>query len=636
MSLRITARNSVMPAVSPPPVRDTPQAHPDATPQPKPGALAFVPFEPPAGSGKLLSGFRAVAQEQGPIAAVRWLTKNSGALQALVKTPMGRAALATAALGFSVGWVAGANAPKVQALMTALQAVADQRLPADQTARQVGQVLQAALGGGQSATPARGDRSRANGLFTEPASKQPGSLARAQAELVGAKRVLAEAQAIWKQNPLNPGQREIVQAKQADVATLQGKVNVLTRAQGAGAKLTGAGDGKAAGSPSIEKPPSPTLPKEIDHGAAGLPKVLYRAGDVMREQRVNDYRNGRTTREAATRGLSDGALARMQAALDDIDRSKLPPGGVTGGRKSTVSDVSSPDRSNPTRAARRSKTERVRDISQRILKERFNGENVSARFMTPAAPRAGRMIEVATPAHDSDRLSAGSPATVGDVKRLLGGLNNSVISIKRGRGVLVDVTVESKGFLTINIKLITGPKGIKEIGVGEISVSGARTPQRNAATNEPMPDLDTTWQPLLGKLLALKIVKSAEMNSVPNVSAYASFAPADPGSGERAFQGARVWPSGGFDGPIGIDNVARVQEFLQANPGVAERVGLSFVTEKTHVLDFLADSAGNLVPEAMEFWRSGASSYRGNVNLSDKSSRSYLVYQRALAEFGLK
>ena len=625
-----------MAAATPLPVRDTPRAPAGAATQPKPGTLAFVPFEPPAGSEKLLSGFRAVAQKQGPMAAVEWLTKNSGALQALVKTPMGRAALATAAVGFSVGWVAGANASKVQALTTALNAVADQRLPADQAARQVGQVLQAALSGGQGATPARGNRSQANGPFGGPASKQPDSLAQAQSKLVEAKRVLAESRAIWKQNPLNPGQREIVQAKQADVATLQGKVNVLTRAQGAGAKLPGAGSGKTAGPPSIEKPPSPTLPKEIDHSREGFEKSMASAGQVMIEQRLNAYRSGRISREEATRGLGGDELGRMNEKLDAIDRSKLPPGGATGGRKSTDSGASSPDGSNPTQAARRSKTQRVRDISQKILQERFDGKNVSARFMTPLAPRPGGMTQVVTPAHDSDRLADGSPATVGDVKRLLGGLNNSVISIKEGRGGFVNVTVESKGFRAINMKLLTGPEGIKAIEVGEISVSGFRTPERNAATNEPMPDLDTPRQPLVGALLALKIVQFAEMNNVPSVSAYAQFTPANPGSGERAFQGARIWPTGGFDGPIGIDNVARVREFLQAHPDVAQRVGLSFVTEKTHVLDFMADSAGNMVPEAMEFWRSAASSYRGTVNLSEKSSRSYLVYQRALADFGLK
>jgi hypothetical protein len=636
MSLRTTARNNFMAAVTPPPARDTPRAPAGVPTQPKSSALGFVPFEPPAGSEKLLSGFRAAAQKQGPMAAVEWLTKNSGALQALVKTPMGRAALATAALGFSVGWVAGANAQKVQGLMTALQGVADQRLPADQAARQVGQVLQAALSGGQGATPAQGNRSQGNGPFSGPASKQPDSLAQAQSKLVEAKRVLAESRAIWKQNPLNPGEREIVQAKQADVATLQGRVNMLTRAQGAGSKLPGAGSGKTAGPPRIGKPPSPTLPKEIDHSREGFDRSLTRAGQVMIEQRLNAYRSGRISREEATRGLGGDELGRMNEKLDAIDCSRLPPGGVTGGRKSADSDASAPNGSNPSQAARRSKTERVRDISQKILKERFDGKNVSARFMTPVAPRAGGMTQVATPAHDSDRLADGSPATVGDVKRLLGGLNNSVISIKKGRGGFVDVAVESKGFRAINMKLLTGREGIKAIEVSEISVSGFRTPERNAATNEPMPDLDTARQPLVGALLAMKIVKFAETNNVPSVSAYAMFTPANPGSGQRAFQGARIWPTGGFDGPIGIENVARVQEFLQANPGVAQRVGLSFVTRQTHVLDVLADSQGNLVPEAMEFWRSAPSSYRGSVNLSDKSSKSYLIYQRALADFGLK
>jgi Protein kinase domain len=338
MNLRTTARNNVIPAVTPPPARDTPRAPAGVPTQPKPGALAFVPFEPPAGSEKLLSGFRAVAQKQGPMAAVQWLTKNSGALQPLVKTPMGRAALAGATLGFSAGWAAAANAPKVQALTTALQAVADQRLPADQTARQVGQVLQAALAGGQDATPTQGKRSQTNGPFSGSASKQPDSLAQAQAKLVGAKRVLAESQAVLKQNPLNPGQREIVQAKQADAATLQGRVNVLTRAQGASAKLPGAGSGKTAGPPRIEKPPSPSLPKEVDHSREGFQKALTSAGHVMIEQRLNAYRSGRITRAEAKKGLSGDELQRTNAQLDAIDRSRLPPGGVTGGRKSTTSN----------------------------------------------------------------------------------------------------------------------------------------------------------------------------------------------------------------------------------------------------------------------------------------------------------
>jgi hypothetical protein len=191
------------------------------------GALAFVPFEQPAVSERLLSGFAAVAKKQGPIAAVQWLAKHSGSLAALVKTPVGRAALASAVLGFTAGWEAASKASRVQALATALKAVSDQRLPADQTAQQVGQVLQATLAGDKTTK-----QTQRNGAGADwPVARQPDSLAQAQTKLARAKRVLAESQAVLKQNPLNPGQREIVQARQASVAKLQGQVEALKRAE---------------------------------------------------------------------------------------------------------------------------------------------------------------------------------------------------------------------------------------------------------------------------------------------------------------------------------------------------------------------------------------------------------------------
>ena len=218
----------------------------------------------------------------------------------------------------------------------------------------------------------------------------------------------------------------------------------------------------------------------------------------------------------------------------------------------------------------------------------------------------------------------------------MGGLNNSVVSIKEGLSGYINVRVESKGFRDISLKMLPSPKGIDAIEIGEISVSGARMRSKNAATNEPMPDLDSTRQPLLGALLALKIVKFAEMHNIAKVSAFASFVPANPGRGETAYQGARFWPAGGFDGTIGAENVSRVQDFLWSNLGVAIKVKMLFVSPQTNVLDFLADSKGNLIPKSMDFWRSAPSSYHGSVNLSDKASKSYLVYQRALSDFGLK
>jgi hypothetical protein len=388
-------------------------------------------------------------------------------------------------------------------------------------------------------------------------------------------------------------------------------------------------------SPIPGPPELPDFPKEFDYTPSALVKLLRKAGSRMLQQRVDDYLNRRTTRAEATEGLQGKTKERMNRWLDAIDRSRLPPGGARGGRSSTVSATGSTENSNATRAARRTKSERQRAIGQRILKARFDGKNVSARFISTIQRAGDHSTTAATPAKDSDRLTSGSPATVGDVKKMLGGLNNSIISIKKLPMGLVVVTAESKGFRAISVMLRTSSKGIDEITVGEISTGGSRTPQRNAATNEVMPNLDTR-QPLVGALLALKICQYAEQNNISGVLALAAVGPANSESGDLATQGARVWPTVGLDGPIGEVNVMRVQKFLRNNPAVAEKAGLRSVTGKTRVLDLVADPTGKLIPEAMEFWRTSPNSYDGRVDLSNKSSRSYLIYQRALEDYGLK
>lgn len=128
------------------------------------GALALVPPGVSGGGEALLKPFTSKAQQKGPAAAIQWLlnTKAAGPLQALIKTPQGRLALAMAALGFSVGWVGGSNAPKVQALVTALKSISDQNLPPARAAQQIAQVLRAAVMPGKAATPAAPDRTAAN------------------------------------------------------------------------------------------------------------------------------------------------------------------------------------------------------------------------------------------------------------------------------------------------------------------------------------------------------------------------------------------------------------------------------------------------------------------------------------------
>ena len=121
------------------------------------------PADPGAGAA-LLQTFKAEAQKKGPAAAIQWLvnSKSAAPLQALVKTPQGRMALAAAALGFTAGFAGGANAPKVQALVTALKGVFDQNLPPAQAAQQIVQVLKAALTGGKAAKPIAPDRTAEN------------------------------------------------------------------------------------------------------------------------------------------------------------------------------------------------------------------------------------------------------------------------------------------------------------------------------------------------------------------------------------------------------------------------------------------------------------------------------------------
>ena len=631
------------------------------------GALALIPGMEAPGSEKLLSGFRAVLVEQGPTAAFQSLVRQSAALQAVVKTPVGRGALAAVVVGAAVGWTAGSNAQKAQALATALKAIADQHLPADQTARQVGQVLREAMFGRQRvATPTKGDTSTAWSTPTHP-----DTLAEARVKLVRAKKALGESQEILRQSPRDPDPdlRKIIQAQTAVVAQLQAEVNTLERAQApaGGAQTTRPrqevpvvpplpvvsnrthpvvpveklpqGKPPPKTNPLIDtksritRPPSPTIPSEFDRSEVGKQKVLVRAGEETRRERVDRYQKGGPRKDALD-GLTGNLRKQVEADIDAIDRGRLPPGGATGGREADTT-ASSADDAKPTRATRRSKTDRLRSISRKILKDRFDGKNVSARFISTVQRAGDHSTTVAAPANDSDLLTSGSPATVGDVKKLLGGLNNSIISIKKLRLRLVVVTVESKGFRAIHFTLRTSSKGIDEITVGEISTSGSRTPQRNVATNEVMPELDSR-QPLVGALLALKICQYAEQNNISGVSALAAVGPANSESGDLAIQGARVWPTIGLDGPIGEVNVMRVQKFLRNNPAVAEKVGLRSVTGKTRVLDLVADSTGKLVPEAMEFWRTSPNSYDGRFNLSDKSSRSYLTYQNALEDYGLK
>lgn len=182
------------------------------------GALALVPPGASGGGAALLKTFIFTAQQDGPAAAIKSLlnNKSAGPLQALIKTPPGRMALAVAALGFSAGWVVGSNAPKVQALVTALKSISDQNLPPLRAAQQISQVLRAAVMPAKTAPPAAPDRTaenrRVQSLMT--------SLDNTRADLKETARLLK----------LRPGDQDlqtIVKGQAAKVRDLQTKVDAL-------------------------------------------------------------------------------------------------------------------------------------------------------------------------------------------------------------------------------------------------------------------------------------------------------------------------------------------------------------------------------------------------------------------------
>ncbi len=97
--------------------------------------------------------------------------------------------------------------------------------------------------------------------------------------------------------------------------------------------LTASPSNPPADRPSGSKPDLPNIPAGADHTEAGLAKLLKTAGDRMLQQRVEDYRSGRTTRDEATRELDDPTKkAKVNAWLDAIDRSRMSSRNSSGGQ----------------------------------------------------------------------------------------------------------------------------------------------------------------------------------------------------------------------------------------------------------------------------------------------------------------
>ena len=358
---------------------------------------------------------------------------------------------------------------------------------------------------------------------------------------------------------------------------------------------------------------------DVEGGVNGLQEDQVRLLTGMTQQALKD-----PNLSAAERGDLQNKLAGALQAQQQFHKARTAPA------KSMAETASA-------RAPRRTLAERTQDISQKNLIERFDNTNVTTQFVSINRNETGR-IRLLSPAKDSDRLMQGSPATVGDVKRLLGGLNNSIISIEKNTyEPTVTIKVESNNFRNIQLTLTTATKGIAQISVDEISAGSPRRPQRDVVTNEVINEDLSTRRRLIGALLALKIAQYAESNNIGRVEAIAAFNREEPGSKVPTYQGAQFWLNIGLDGRLGMVGEAELKAFLKTHPDVeAKWVNANSITSETRVLDLVADSAGNLIPEHVKFWRQSPIEYRGSIDLRNHESKSYVLYQRALKEFGLK
>ena len=460
---------------------------------------------------------------------------------------------------------------------------------------------------------------------------------------------------------------------------------------------------------------SPGLPRTGDQPGKGsetpltpdekkkLADSLARQGKPMLEQKLNNYREGKATREETLAGTAGEQRAALSRVLEGIDRAKMGSGGAFGGLGGSYSiaqvqdiwrqvdakggvyalpedqvrqltgmtqqvlkepNLSAAERGDlqsklasakqaqqqfhqarmrpadlaeiaPTdKVPRRSKAQRVLDFGRKGLAERFDGRNVVAKFVTSNQFDTGPKQTI--PAQDNDRLIGSSSVTVGDVKQLLGGLNNSTVVITREPfEPIVKVDVNSEGFERILLTLNMSPTGISEITIDEISTTGKSATHQDRLANlvenaEPNPR-----RLLLGSLLALKIARYAELNDIGQVKATAAFGREERGSKYRSYQGAQFWINLGLDGPIGTVGEARLEELIKAHPEIKHGIDIQTVTNDTKISDLLMNSNGELIPERIKLWRKGPIEYRGSFDLQNEDSKSYKLYQRALREFGL-
>ncbi len=409
------------------------------------GALAFVPPGDPVAAKQLLQGFRVVAQKQGPAAAVESLAKNSGLVQSLIKTPAGRAALATAVLGFTAGWAAGSNASKFQALATALKAVADQQLPAKQTAQQVGQVLLAALSPSKVA-PSSPGREEGNKRDWQVSAK-PASLAQLESSLAKAKVALQEDRAILKQNPAEPAQRELVQARQNSVTKLQGQVNAARAQVSAGrSEVTPQAITQPITQPITQTKPVPKVPPLPTVSGASKSPIEDLPADLWK--RLRDYGVGDKTREDALKGLSPEQRKKLERAIDELDKADKSP--VRPGSTPELGDGS---KLGLIKALRRwqgmSEAQRVADYQ--------GGRSTREEALAGLKGKARERVAAALDAIDSSRVVGGAARTGGtattryDPLRLAEAINAQVKEHGSGLGLNAAQVREMEAALRVGL-----------------------------------------------------------------------------------------------------------------------------------------------------------------------------------------
>jgi hypothetical protein len=261
---------------------------------------------------------------------------------------------------------------------------------------------------------------------------------------------------------------------------------------------------------------------------------------------------------------------------------------------------------------------RLQKMADRTVAQWYGAGNSTTQVIGPQA----------NPNAPSDLLlfanSNGQPnVSVGQVRTLMGGLNANLIIAAIGETIIVTVTCKAlqrahspnEPGMTFQIK--RSKAGKLNVLIDSVHAEGSA--------------------PLIGRIAVLKMVASAKTLGFDTIELTAGGLGTRLAGGRyRDLQGYRTWPTLGFDGSLGPSHET-VRSFLQANPAVAKRVGLSpnDVKRDTRVLSFLFDRNGHRVEEAWTHWRQHGRAYEGTIELKNPNSKSNQILNRALSEFGL-